>query len=273
MQFRNVLVSILIATSAVPLALAVDDLTVGIALFNKGNFQQAATYLVRAVRNREAKNPIAHYYLAGTLAHLNQLANALTEYQYCYILDPKGQTGPLCLKAIDLYEPKVAAEKAGKESAAKPPAAAPVPAPAPTQVAPPKPVEIDAKFRALNLPKIQPVETETPDANTFLDWSKYDQAIYLSTAVGRKDRATEALEQMEELVKRVEPMLSSCVPNHPDYGEPEPQFLQRQQKGKAQLDALLGPYKAELEKRKKTLAEAELIVGTSTAAKAELKIK
>lgn len=242
--------------------LAGADLDIGISLYGKGDYAAAASFLMAAVKGVDSKNPTAHYYLANTCLHLKLVDEAMQEFRQCYKLAPNASTAPLCLQAIRQF--------GGVKTHPPTPAAAPAAAHAAHSTAS-APEDLDEK--APSLPAIPTAAQESPSIATFLEWELYEQATFLSDAQLRKERVEEQLQQAEECLTKVESLLSSCLPTQARYGESADQFQKRRERGKARYDSFIAPYKAEVEKRKKVLEEANTIIQTCATAKATLKMK
>jgi tetratricopeptide (TPR) repeat protein len=264
MQMHRLLALLTITTLNADACLAGADLDIGISLYSKGDYAAAASFLMAAVKGADAKNPTAHYYLANTCLQLKLVDEAMQEFRQCYKMAPSASTAPLCLQAIRQFGSVKPHSPTHSSSAAATPAP-------PAHSAAPAPEETDE--RAPSLPSIPTAPPESPTITAFLEWELYDQAIFLTEAQSRKERVEEQLQQAEECLTKVESLLSSCLPTQARYGESAEQFQKRRERGKARYDGFIAPYKAEVEKRKKVLEEANTIIQTSATAKATLKMK
>jgi len=74
----------------------------GIEAYTAGDYNKAAG-LLGAAQSAEFNNPILHYYLANTLARLNERDGAIREYRIAYALEPDGDVGRQCRLALSVY--------------------------------------------------------------------------------------------------------------------------------------------------------------------------
>ena len=88
-------------------------LTKGIKAYMAGDYNKAAG-LLGAAESAEFSNPIMHYYLANTLAHLKEHESAIREYRIAYALDPDGDVGRQCHLALSVYGADLFGEKRSK---------------------------------------------------------------------------------------------------------------------------------------------------------------
>src|ERR1700761_5215761 len=99
----------------------------GIAKYRAGDYSEAAG-LLGAALSTEFGNPILHYYLADSYLKQNDKENAIKENQIALALQPKGQVGDYCRKAL------LALGITPSEKTADKPKPVAATAPAPTQV-------------------------------------------------------------------------------------------------------------------------------------------
>ena len=74
----------------------------GIAFYNEHHYQLAKRYLESCTIS-DPSNPAAHYYLANTLALLQEHELARQQYQICRALEPRGPYARYAKEALDRY--------------------------------------------------------------------------------------------------------------------------------------------------------------------------
>lgn len=72
----------------------------GVSNYNAGRYKHAVVFLTQAA-SLDPTNSLCHYYLANTLTRLNQLQDALLEYQICKRLEPNGPVAKYCKQAVE----------------------------------------------------------------------------------------------------------------------------------------------------------------------------
>ena len=87
----------------------------GIEAYTAGDYNKAAGEL-GAAESAEFNNPVLHYYLANTLAHLNERNGAIREYRIAYALEPDGDVGRQCRLALSVYGADLFADKTSKRN-------------------------------------------------------------------------------------------------------------------------------------------------------------
>ncbi|GEM_PF-1288341 len=89
-----------------PAASASDNVNQAVQAYNSGQYLQAVQSCLASIR-QNFDNATAHYYLASSLAQLNQPGEALNEYKIAYCLcPPHSQMASFCRLAIDTYQNK-----------------------------------------------------------------------------------------------------------------------------------------------------------------------
>jgi tetratricopeptide (TPR) repeat protein len=67
--------------------------------YHAGRYKHAVVFLSQAA-SLDPTNSLCHYYLANTLTKLNQVQEALLEYQICRRLEPTGKIATYCKQAV-----------------------------------------------------------------------------------------------------------------------------------------------------------------------------
>jgi tetratricopeptide (TPR) repeat protein len=81
---------------------ATSPLDGGIQEYNKGHYREAIG-LLGAAEKTEFNNPVLHYYLAISLAKLNEKESAIQQYKMALDLDPPEQLAAYCHAALSAY--------------------------------------------------------------------------------------------------------------------------------------------------------------------------
>jgi hypothetical protein len=80
-------------------ALASEDMKLGVAEYNAGDYKSAAGHLGLALPT-DFNNAVLHYYLANTYVHLNIRDGAVREFRIAYALEPDKEVGRLSKLAL-----------------------------------------------------------------------------------------------------------------------------------------------------------------------------
>jgi len=84
----------------------------GIKEYNAGNYNKALGLLGEA-ESAEFDNPVLHYYMANTLAHVDQKVKAIKEYKIALAIQPNGQLATYCHNALKALGAETAMGKGG----------------------------------------------------------------------------------------------------------------------------------------------------------------
>lgn len=258
------------------------DLDVGLALYAKGDYGSAVSFLSSFAGGPGLKNSAAHYALGNALVKVNKVKEAVSAYRQSYKLDPQGKNSADCLRMINYYSgvartggqvgnqsgnqsgnqggPNIIGSQttmsnSGSYGLSK------------TQLVDPKALA-DLKNKLPRIPTA--ARRERPTQAEFLQWSDTEKANFAGEASVRVDKAKQNLNDAQELLKRVESMIYTLVPNSRSYGESEADFRARQEAARSQTYELLTCYRNNVAEKTSILQEESAILTQAEASAAPL---
>jgi tetratricopeptide (TPR) repeat protein len=253
------------ALISAPVVAATSDFEAGLALYKKGDYQGALSFL-KAAATAQKTNASAHYMLANTYLSLSQLDSALSEYREVYKLSPRSAIGVSALQVVRRYSSPGQASPVFVSVPAAPSAAPSIgsaPAGSPGQSV----AELLQHLRD-RLPPIPRAPAESSRNSEVLSFSLVEKANYAPEANSRLSIASQRLEDAEKLLTKVNHLVSGMSPTSRQFGESEEQLRQRQQDFRTALEesGMLRPYQSNVDQREKEVQFAQGIASQCQAA-------
>lgn len=234
-----ILVFLLAALCPLPVFSSAGDYEKGLSAFKSGHNAEAAAYFLAAVRQGDAQNPSARYYLATAFLRLGRVEEALHEYRACLELKPDREMAAYCRQALQYYDKGAAPSQPVTQNNAL---ITPVPLP-------PSATQSEIKIDGSKLPRIPSFSYDGPSLVEVQSWDYERQAEYVDTAQEKLDRALNQLDQLTSCRRRAEKAVQGQVPSAKAYGESEGDFKARYDALERQVSDLLTPYKLAEEKQ------------------------
>jgi tetratricopeptide (TPR) repeat protein len=219
--------------------------TNGVNLYLHGQYETAMPYLERAAA--AGGNAQIHYYLADTYYRLGRTADALSEYNIAYKMDPKGPVSGYCqqmIRTLQTYNPGRPNVKDPSQSK-----------PENTQARKPGKIVLPAIPEAPALTKYDEVRR----------WDYLQRVRFAAQADEQVKKAQIHLKMTQDLLKESNKIAGKeLIPTKRAWGETQNEWRSRVQQGGVKEGSLVAPYE-------KAVAEAKVVLSDAKAVQAACK--